>query len=359
MHFNLGRQLTRQLHLLLGSLAVICFGSLVEAEQATTVKNQGTKPFPVGVYDLMPGDAVDRPILGIANNPCWRNPNITGVCLRTDWNKIEPQKGVFDWTFFDDGVAAAAEHNKLVALTVYSGKETPDWVYADGARRLDLTKVGRKGEMQVTMPAPWDQTFLEDWHVLVAALGKRYDSNPVVSYVTMTGPGRGGELYFVNSPQDLEMLQEVGGLRIWVNAAEKIASFYAAAFPSTPCLYATGEPVPGPEGEAALAAIVDYCEQYWPDRFGIRSSGLRPGYPARGFVPQSRIRNKGYQMLKPFRSYRGQPRMLSGTLAETLELGMRYGGRFVEVYDSDCVDPSQGATLNEANKRFKLAYSQR
>jgi len=299
---------------------------------------------------------VAKPYRGIATDPCWRNPNITGVSLRTEWGKVEPAKGVFDWTFFDQGISAAATTHKSVALTVYSGKRTPEWVYADGARKLELTRIGRKGNQARTMPAPWDATLLADWRALVAAFGARYDSNPVVSYVTMTGPGRGGELYFVNSPEDLAMLQTAGGIDVWVRAAEKIASFYASAFPSTPFLYATGEPVPGPDGKNALALVVNYCEQNWPDRFGIRSSGLRPGYPARGFVPQSAITNKGFQMLKAFWSARGGSRMPNGTLAGTLDLAVRYGGRFVEVYAKDCNDPEQATVLAEVNRRLKTAY---
>jgi hypothetical protein len=320
-------------------------------------KSPAAKSPPVGIYDLLPGHTVQTPYLGISIDPCWKNPNVTGVCLRVDWGKVEPAKGKFDWAFFDQGISAASANHKLVALTVYSGKKTPEWVYADGAKRLELTKIGRKGSRTVTMPAPWDDTFLADWRELVAAFGARYDSNPIVSYVTMTGPGRGGELYFVNSPKDLAMLQSVGGIQIWVSAAEKIASFYAAGFPSTPFLYATGAPVPPPDGQNVLSRVVDYCEQNWPDRFGIRSSGLRPGYPSKGFVPQSSIRNKGFQMLKPFWSPRGKSRMGNGTLADTLDLAMKYGGRFVEVYANDCNDPGQAAVLTEADRRLKAAHS--
>jgi Beta-galactosidase len=321
---------------------------------SSTPKTPAIKSLPTGIYDLLPGDTVNTPYTGISTDSCWTNPNVTGVCLRTDWGKVEPAKGKFDWAFFDQGISAAAAHHKLVALTVYSGKKTPEWVYADGARKLQLTKVGRKGSRSVTMPAPWDATFLTDWQELVKEFGARYDSNPIVSYVTMTGPGRGGELYFVNSPEDLAMLQSAGGIQIWVGAAEKIASFYASAFPTTPFLYATGDPVAGPDGKKALSSVVDFCEQNWSDRFGIRSSGLRPGYPARGFVPQSPIKNKGFQMLKAFQNERAKRRM-AGTLVGTLDLAAGYGGRFVEVYANDCNDAEQATVLAEADKRLKTA----
>jgi Beta-galactosidase len=348
----------QKLHLLLAILGSFWFGSLCwshEESGSSSVKAPVKKALPFGIYDLLAGDSVQKPYRGIATDPCWSNANITGVCLRADWEKVEPEKGVFDWSFFDQGISVASAHHKLVALTIYSGKQTPDWVYADGARRLVLTKVGRKGYQQVIMPAPWDATFLADWHALVAAFGARYDSNQTVSYVTATGPGRGGELYFVNSPEDLGMLNRSGGIRVWVDAAEKIGSFYASAFHSTPFIYPTGEPVPGPEGQNVLAEVVKYCEENWPDRFGIRSSGLRPGYPARGFVPQSEIRNKGFQMLKPFRSGWGRP-IMNGNLASTIELGIRYGGRFIEVYSRDCDDPAEATPIAEANRRLRSLY---
>jgi hypothetical protein len=321
---------------------------------SSTPKTPAIKSLPTGIYDLLPGDTPNTPYIGISTDPCWTIPDISGVCLRADWAKVEPKKGVFDWTFFDQGIAAAATNHKLLALTVYSGKRSPEWVYADGARKLELTRHTRKGDRSVTMPAPWDTTFLADWEELVKAFGSRYDSKTIVSYVTMSGPGRGGELYFVDSPEDLAMLQSAGGVQVWVNAAEKIASFYAAAFPSTPFLYATGNPVPAPDGQKALSQVVTYCEQHWPDRFGIRSSGLRPRYPAKGFVAQSNIKFKGFQMLKAFKTARGEHRM-AGTLADTLELAEKYGGRFVEVYANDCNDPDQASVLADGDKRLKAA----
>ena len=64
-------------------------------------------------------------------------------------------------------------------------------------------------------------------------------------------------------------------------------------------------------------------------------------------------------MLKAFRGGRagGGRRMLTGTLAGTLDLAMQYGARFVEVYAEDCEDPDQAATLAEANKRLQALSS--
>lgn len=335
---------------------LLCFTGYAWGDQdSSSLKSSKLKSPPVGIYDLLRGDTDEKPQGRISTDACWKNPNITGVCLRTDWGKVEPSKGVFNWKYFDEGLSAAAATHKLVALTVYSGKRTPEWVYTDGAKRLNLTNE-RRDQKTITMPAPWDATFLADWNALVTAFGARYDSNPLVSYVTATGPGRGGELFFVNSPEDLSMLASVGGIERWIGAGEKIASFYAAAFPSTPFIYATGEPVPGPDGQRALTQVVNYCEENWPDRFGIRSSGLRPGSGGNGFVPQSGIKNKGFQMLKAFRGARGRSRMLKGTLAGTLDLAAQYGGRFVEVYSADCNDPEQGDALAEANKKLQASY---
>ena len=180
------------------------------AQESSDLKSSKIIGLPFGIYELLKGDTIQRPQRDITNNSCWKHPYITGVCLLTDWAKVEPSKGVFYWRYFDDGIAAAVANHKLVELTIYSGKRSPEWVYADGAKRLDLTNE-RRGNT-VTMPAPWDNTFLADWNALVKAFGARYDSNPVVSYVTVTGPGRGGELYFVNAPEDLSMLASVGGI---------------------------------------------------------------------------------------------------------------------------------------------------
>ncbi len=40
----------------------------------------------------------------------------------------------------------------------------------------------------VTLPLPWDTTYLKRWFTFVRALGQRYDANPAVVNVPATGP---------------------------------------------------------------------------------------------------------------------------------------------------------------------------
>src|SRR5580704_12290841 len=60
-----------------------------------------------GIFDLLPVDSVASPFKDLASEHCWTNPNVVGVVLRTDWNKVEGVKGQFDWSFLDEGVALA------------------------------------------------------------------------------------------------------------------------------------------------------------------------------------------------------------------------------------------------------------
>jgi hypothetical protein len=299
-----------------------------------------------GIFDLLPVDSVASPFKDLASEHCWTNPNVVGVVLRTDWNKVEGVKGQFDWSFLDEGVALAKVSNKKISITIIAGIYSPAWVYTDGAAQFAITHVG-------VMPSPWDPVFQADWAAFISAFAQRYDSVPEVAYITMSGPGRGEELYFVETKDDVADLNAVGGVQIWVTAAEKIADMYGSTFKQTPVLYATGLPVPGSAGRTALSDVVNYDVNAYPGHFGIKSDGLRPNYSPKSFgaltIPAlSGTTTVGFQMLLPFNG--GQN--MHGTLQDTLSIGISYRAHFIEVYDADCSDPSQAQAISSANVRL-------
>src|SRR5262245_25772881 len=79
-----------------------------------------------GVYSLcVPNGAVPQVIFA--------NPNIDGIALRATWDMIETADGVYDWSYLDSQIAAAAAAGKKVTLSIPAGIDTPDWVYDAGA----------------------------------------------------------------------------------------------------------------------------------------------------------------------------------------------------------------------------------
>jgi hypothetical protein len=56
--------------------------------------------------------------------------DIAGVSLRTYWRNIEPERGCFDWSLFDEAIDHCAKRNKKVRLAIMFGTGVPTWVGA-------------------------------------------------------------------------------------------------------------------------------------------------------------------------------------------------------------------------------------
>jgi hypothetical protein len=303
-----------------------------------------------GIFDLLPGDTVKRPVSNLAERPCWNNPNVAGVVLRTDWAKIEPSENAYDWTYLDTGVARAQATNKKIAISVQAGVQSPEWIYAVGAKGIKIPGFG-------TMPLPWDSVFQKNWALLVQQLGARYNGVSVVAYVTMGGPGRQEELYLCTTPGSVRDFNLDGGTQLWTQAAEAIMEMYAAAFPNTPFLYAYGSPLAHPTSSVPFSDIASYGVNKHPKIFGIKSDALHPNmspsfWPSVVIPELSSSTTVGYQMLRVFAGNL----VNGGTLKEALKLGVSHKAHFIEVYDRDCNDPNEQSTISAVNKQLLSDY---
>jgi hypothetical protein len=303
-----------------------------------------------GIFDLLPGDTPRKPVNDLAGKPCWDNPNISGVVLRTDWAKVEPSENAYDWTYLDTGVARAQATKKKIAISVQAGINSPEWIYALGASQIKIPGFG-------AMPLPWDSVFQKNWASLVKQLGARYNGVSVVAYVTMGGPGRLEELYICTSPDSARDFNSDGGTQSWTQAAKAIMEMYAAAFPNAPFLYAYGSPVAHPTSSVPFSDVTSYGVNKYPKRFGIKSDALHPNM-SQSFWPNvyipdfSSSTTVGYQMLKTFagKSVDG------GTLKDALNFGVSKKAHFIEVYDRDCNDSNEQSTISDVNKHLLSDY---
>ena len=217
------------------------------------------KPGPVGIVCLPMGNNPQHPLRDLADDPGWTNPEVKGFMIRDFWPMIEPAEGQYHFGLFDQALALAHRHNKFLGLAVCAGRASPDWLYAAGAQKFTFTRPGHAGgeERSFSMPVPWDPVFRAKWDALNQELGKRYDSDPNVAYIAMTGPGRDFETYYVSSPDDVSRFRQMDGFSQWAKAYRSIAASYAAAFPHTVLIYALGPPTPTPEGHEALDGAVN------------------------------------------------------------------------------------------------------
>jgi hypothetical protein len=82
-------------------------------------------------YKLCPQDGASNQML----DTTWENPDITGVILRLNWNRLQTDSdgdGVpeYDWSDLDREMNKAVENGKLFTLDVSAGKGgTPPWIF--------------------------------------------------------------------------------------------------------------------------------------------------------------------------------------------------------------------------------------
>lgn len=327
--------------------------SFVTEAAAETITPIDAKAPPTGIFALLEGDRIERPLRDLAGRAAWRNPNVAGLTLRTAWNKVEPAPLEWNWMLFDEGLELARKHDKRIGLSLIAGAQTPEWVFREGAKRFEFTmKTNFKADFQAHMPLPWDEAFLDKWAQVLNAMGKRYDGDPHVAYVMVGGLGAAMESYFAKRPEDASALQRVGGVRKWVEGAKKVIDLHAAAFARTPFIMAMAPPVPGPAGESALREVVEYGVNKYPGRFGVMHHGLNAKSSSK-YLPNrlvSGLSDKttvGFQMVW---STQGQnaPR-IRGSLRDALDRAQELRAHFVEVYAVDCDNPTYAGDLREAS----------
>jgi len=312
-----------------------------------------------GIFYLLKADSVNSPSRNLAKEPCWTNPYVQGVLLRTHWNKIQPSEEAVNWSFFDQGVALAEQYDKRVGLLVTAGVTTPEWVYAAGASRFTLRKL-RDPKSSPNQPLPWDPVFQAKWGNVIRALGERYDGNPRVAYVVMGGSGRKAESFFASAAEDVAAFDQLGGLTSWKTGVEWITDQYATHFSGTPFLLDLGAPVPSAQGRTALADVCSYAIAAYPHRFGVKSDGLSANYDLNAFGARevsalSGSTTVGFQMSLP--SKRALNPHGGFLLADALNRGIGLGAHFIEVYAVDCNDPVQAQVLTQTADTLKKTSS--
>jgi hypothetical protein len=296
-----------------------------------------SKPFPAGIIRFF-STKVSRP----ENDPSWNNVNLDGVRLRPIWSDLAPSRGVYDWSSVDAIFAIAAEHDRTIGLSVTAGLGSPQWVYDAGATKYDL-RDGSGG----SMPLPWDQGFQRKWLPFVEAMGRRYEGNPYLGYVVISGLSQEIETRLSSSPADDAPLRALGGVDAWVAAAKKIIGVYASAFPTTPFFITASRVFTDDDENDALRQVIDWGVATYPGRFGLMNATLNADsstgyYPNEAIYTYKDTQPVGFQMLV---SSIKDPVRLRGTLDEALLAGIALGAEFVEVYQSDADAPENQAVL--------------
>ena len=118
------------------------------------------------------------------------------------WNKLNPAKGVYDWTELEKLLNALAEHNMTYALRVlpytpsfiksdFPPQEDYDWtppfVYEMGAKKIQIDLRGT--EYHAYAPVWDDPIYLQ----AAKALAEKYDGDPRIEYIDVRTFGEWGK----------------------------------------------------------------------------------------------------------------------------------------------------------------------
>ena len=122
------------------------------------------------------------------------------------WNKLNPAKGVYDWTELEKLLNALAEHNMTYALRVlpytpsfiksdFPPQEEYDWtppfVYEMGAKKIQIDLRGT--DFHAYAPVWDDSIYIWAAKEFAKALAEKYDGDPRIEYIDVRTFGEWGE----------------------------------------------------------------------------------------------------------------------------------------------------------------------
>src|SRR6266550_9105849 len=218
------------------------------------------------------------------------NANYDSVRWKVRWSDVEATPDTYTWQYLDDAVALAAAHNKKCGISINAGIDCPAWLYAAPYNAQSYTMHDTSGAIGLKIPVPGDTVFMTRWQKFITAFGARYDSNPAVSYIIITGIGNHDEWNIAPGAQDTAALgstqEEVNA---WKSSSKQIIDFYMSAFPGTTVM---GLPVPpfDPSNAAedpltSMREVSDYAADIYNCHFGysvapLQSSTTTSNYPS-------------------------------------------------------------------------------
>ncbi len=346
---------------------------------------------PKGVFALIPWDKNPDPAT-------WVNPCLEGVVIRMLWKDFNWTRGNYQWGRLDTLFKKAERHGKKIHLMIAPGVFAPKFVFRDNKVSREQFKIPQdydrddtstKGELQ-TLPLPWDKSYLNYWFEFVDTLAGKFGPNQALAYISVTGPNsHNGEvnlphegedlekwLQLMNVPGDVLGKQEALKTKMLVAYQKTIAHFdkafapygvyFTLAFPQQALPISAG-PSNGKIQESYQDSLASYGAHKHKPYFGLQNnglSGLLLGEPFKQWLPVRHYAGKiltGFQTRAPGNLYdldddnntdaapKGSPQR-EQIMRETLLNGIRYGGRFIEIYENDTLDPSLKGVIAAAAK---------
>ena len=189
----------------------------------------------------------------------YTNPAVDGIVIRTFWSNVQPAPDQFDWSLIDSQVQAASASGKKVILVVLPGAFTPQWALQGVQTAQFVVDYGFVQGTTVTLPMPWDATYLNRWFAFVRILGQRYDSNPAVVNIPAAGPTYiSEEMSLPDDPAAVAKWKQLGySLAKYKGAWQQTLVAYVQSFPTTQIALTFYPGLRIPDASAEAATRVD------------------------------------------------------------------------------------------------------
>lgn len=285
------------------------------------------------------------------------NPNVDGIAIRQTWGDLEPTEGHYDWSYLDSEVGRAAAAGKQVLLRVLTQTGRPPWVTAAIAAAGGQFFTFEVEGMTATIPVFWDPTFLAKKKAMIAALGAHFTGNPAIKVVAINFANANSEDWSVpHTPPDIQHWIQLGYTsQKLLDAGKTLIDAAMTAFPNQMITLTVA-------GNGHLDADVSYVARNaiatarasWPGRLIVQKNSLAAftsPAPGTGTVYEvlwdSRPDVAG-QMLNAaygdttYRDNAGAPADAASVLHQTINNGVGYGMRYIEIYQTDVLNlPSE------------------
>ncbi len=301
---------------------------------------------PQGVFCLLPA--------GVAcSAAALSNPNVDGIAIRQAWGDLEPSEAHYDFSYLDSEVARTTAAGKKVLLRILTQTGKPPWVTAAitaaGGQFFTFDNNG----VNSTIPVFWDPTLLAKKKAMIAALGAHFTGNPTIKVVAISFANANSEDWSVpHTPPDIAEWSQLGYTsQKLLDAGQTLIDAAMVAFPNQliTLAVATNGQLDADVSYVARNAIAT-ARASWPGRLIVQKNSLAAftsPAPGTGTVYEvlwdSRPDVAG-QMLNAaygdttYRDNAGVPGDAAGILHQTIENGVGYGMKYIEIYQTDVLN---------------------
>jgi hypothetical protein len=232
-----------------------------------------------------------------------KDERVSGVSATIPWSQLEPKEDEINWQPIDQLLSLCQQANKTLILRISTAgvdlpgadakqtlSDTPSWVFDADTKSVTFQSPDGK---QHVMPIFWDKSYLAKWSNFVREMATRYDKNPSIHSVGITGGGFAGGTGVLPEYDakvastkdksgfvDLEtaLKSEYGmNQRQLVEHWKYVADIFPKRFQNARLNFAINPPVPHRYGEDALDEISDYLVYRYGGRVYVTRQNLHNG----------------------------------------------------------------------------------